>query len=88
MPAALGVGRRPHFTPSSSAIVPGHSQSTNGESRFGTLKPRTGKTSFIVNEKGYLQESLGATKINNAFTHKAPVTHKSAARWPQVCAQS
>ncbi len=59
-------------------------QSTNGESRFGTLRPRTGKTSFIVNDKGYLQEIPGTTKISNAFVHQLPVTHKSPARWPQV----
>eukprot|EP00199_Chlamydomonas_sp_CCMP681_P005109 CAMPEP_0119108074 /NCGR_PEP_ID=MMETSP1180-20130426/13453_1 /TAXON_ID=3052 ORGANISM="Chlamydomonas cf sp, Strain CCMP681" /NCGR_SAMPLE_ID=MMETSP1180 /ASSEMBLY_ACC=CAM_ASM_000741 /LENGTH=133 /DNA_ID=CAMNT_0007093655 /DNA_START=21 /DNA_END=422 /DNA_ORIENTATION=+ len=52
-----------------------------GSSRFGTLTSRTGRSSAIVDERGYLLP--GVTKINNSFTTKVPVYQKSFARWPQ-----
>ncbi len=60
-------------------------QNTIGGSRFGTLKARTGKTQFIVDDKGYLLNSVG--KLKNAFTTQVPVYAKSSARWPQVGAR-
>mmetsp|Transcript_25133 Transcript_25133/g.54652 ORF Transcript_25133/g.54652 Transcript_25133/m.54652 type:complete len:146 (+) Transcript_25133:45-482(+) len=58
-------------------------QGTSASSRWGTLKIRTGKTDFIVDQKGYVQEGAGTTKLQASFDHHPEVYMKSIPRWPQ-----
>lgn len=55
-------------------------QNTIGGGRFGTLRPREGKTEFVVDDKGYLLPNV--KKVNNAFNTQPEVYEKNPARWP------
>ncbi|KXZ56083.1 hypothetical protein GPECTOR_2g965 [Gonium pectorale] len=65
------------------AVDKGQKITTSTGTRFGTLTSRTGKTEFIVDDKGHLKP--GVPKINNAFSTPAdtPVFMDSAPRWPK-----
>jgi len=56
---------------------------TTAETRFDTLKPKTGKTEFIVDDRGYVIESSGTKKMYTSFNHQPHVYEKTFARWPQ-----
>lgn len=56
-------------------------EKVSAETRYSTLKPRTGTTKPIVDEKGHLLPTV--KKIPAAFNYPVQVYEKTPARWPK-----